>query len=409
MSSEDTRWAIGPFGLDAGRAATYSPERTVLAAVHHMTAANRLADVMPLLERDRRIQVIYTCPPTSMFPGGVEEHLTRIGAGVIPWQQAVQQRFDLAVSASHGQLERLHAPVLQIPHGTGLNKYAKRWEGPGPEARREMYGMERAVLLYRGRVVASAMVVPTRRHLERLRRGCPEAAEIAVVAGDPAFDRLAVSLASRERYRHVLGATGRTLVVVSSTWGPGSLLNRSGDLPARLASMLPRESYQVAVITHPSVWAWAGRRQIRAWLADAVRDGALLIPPEEGWRAVLAASDVVIGDHGSVTCYAAAAGRPVALTGDPETKAGLASTAAALSRLAPRLRMDEPVSPQLDEVTGQWTPARHRQMRERVTDVPLRSGQLIRSVMYRLLELAEPAQPPDVLPMPDPEPLPPLE
>src|ERR1700744_2650893 len=73
MSSEGARWAIGPFGLDAGRAATYSPERTVLAVVHHMTAASRLADVIPLLERDRRIQVIYACPPTSMFPGAAED------------------------------------------------------------------------------------------------------------------------------------------------------------------------------------------------------------------------------------------------------------------------------------------------------------------------------------------------
>lgn len=409
MSSEGARWAIGPFGLDAGRAATYSPERTVLAVVHHMTAASRLADVIPLLERDRRIQVIYACPPTSMFPGGAEDYLTRMGAVVIPWQQALQQRFDLAVSASHGQLERLHAPVLQIPHGVGLNKYAKRWEGPGPEAPRELYGMERAVLLYRGRVVASAMVVPTRRHRERLRRACPEAAEIAIVAGDPAFDRLLMSLDLRERYRHALGATDRTLVAVSSTWGSGSLLNRSGDLPVRLASLLPCKSHQVALILHPSIWAWAGYRQVRAWLGDAVREGALLIPPEEGWRAVLAASDIVVGDHGSVTCYAAAAGRPVVLVGDPEEETSAASTVSTLSRLAPRLRMDEPLAPQLSAASARWTPARHRQMRERVTDAPLRSGELIRSVMYRLLDLAEPAQPPVVLPVPDPQPLPPLE
>lgn len=381
----------------------------MLAVVHHMTAANRLADVLPLVEGDLRIQVIYTCPPTSMFPGGAEAYLTRIGAVVIPWQQAVEQRFDLAVSASHGQLERLHAPVLQIPHGTGLNKYAKRWEGPGPEARRELYGMERAVLVYRGRVVASALVVPTQRHRERLRRACPEAAEVAVVAGDPAFDRLLVSLNSRERYRHVLGSADRTLVAVSSTWGPGSVLDRSGDLPLRLVSLLPPKSHQVAVILHPSVYAWAGYRQVRAWLAEAVRAGALLIPPEEGWRAVLAASDIVIGDHGSVTCYAAAAGRPVVLTGDPEDGAGLASTATALSRLAPRLVTEEPIAPQLEAAAGQWTPARHRKMRERVTDAPLRSGELIRSVMYRLLELAEPIQSPAVLPVPDPQPLPPLE
>lgn len=409
MSSEDARWAIGPFGLDADRAATYSPERIVLAVVHHMTAASRLSDIMPLLESDRRIQTLYTCPPTSMFPGGVEEHLMRLGAGVIPWRQAVQHRFDLAVAASYGQLERLHAPVLQVPHGIGLNKYAKRWEGPGPEAPVEMYGMERAVLLYRGRVVASAMVVPTQRHLRRLRRVCPEAAGIAVVAGDPAFDRLMASLPLRERYRHALGVADKTLVAVSSTWGPGSLLNQFQDLPSRLAGTLPRESCRLAVIVHPTVWAWAGRRQIRAWLADAVRAGAVLVPPEEGWRAVLAAADVVIGDHGSVTGYAAAAGRPVILASFPEGEADPASTIARLRVLAPRLRMSDPIAPQIAEATARWTSARHQRIREMVTDVPARSGELIRSLMYRLLDLAEPARPPVVLPVPAPEPLPPLE
>jgi hypothetical protein len=62
MPYDDERWMPGPFGLDARRAATYSPERTVLTVVHHMTAATRLADIAPLLECDRRIQT--ACPRT---------------------------------------------------------------------------------------------------------------------------------------------------------------------------------------------------------------------------------------------------------------------------------------------------------------------------------------------------------
>lgn len=407
MALQDDR--MGPFGLDADRAATYSPERTVLAVIHHMTAASRMADIMPLLESDRRIQTVYTCPPTSMFPGGVGEHLARLGMVVIPWRQAVQQRFDLAVAASYGQLERLHAPVLHVPHGIGFTKYAKRWEGPGPEAHLELYGMERAVLLYRGRVVASAMVVPTRRDLGRLQRGCPEAAEVAVVAGDLAFDRLEASLTFRERYRNALGVADRTLVAVSSTWGPGSLLNRFPDLPGRLAGLLPRDAYRVAAIVHPSVWAWTGRYLVRARLSDGVRDGLLLVPPEEGWRAVLAAADIVIGDHGSVTCYAAAAGRPVILASFPREEVDPASTVAALGRLAPRLRADEPIAPQLAVTAASWTPAKHQKMRKLVTDAPGRSGELVRSLMYRMLELEEPGQAPRISPVPAPRPLPPLE
>src|SRR5579859_1942699 len=134
MSYEAERWQPGPFGLDASRAATYTPARTVLAVVHHMTAATRLADVVPMLEADRRVQVVYTCAPGSVSPGWTAEHLARLGAVVIPWGQATQVRFDLAVAASYGQLERLHAPVVHVPHGIGFNKYAKRWDGAGPGA-----------------------------------------------------------------------------------------------------------------------------------------------------------------------------------------------------------------------------------------------------------------------------------
>jgi hypothetical protein len=409
MGFEDHQWVSGAFGLDAGRAATYSPERTVLAVIHHVTAATRLADVTPLLESDRRVQMVYTCAPSSVSPGWTGEYLARRGAMVIPWQQAVRTRFDLAIAASSGQLERLHAPVLRLPHGTGFNKYAKQWDGPGRRTGRELYGMERAVLVYRGRVIPAAMVVPTTRDLLRLRRACPEAAEVAVVCGDPAFDRLIASLAWRERYRQALGVQDRILIAVSSTWGPASLLQRCPDLLTRLTRQLPPDLYRVAATIHPNVWAWSGRRQVRAWFADSTRRGLILVPPEEGWRAVLVAADYVVGDHGSATCYAAAIERPVILASSPGGEVDPASTSARLSRMAPLLRSIDALETQLEETAARWTPARHRQIRGLVTDAPGRSGELIRSLMYRLLNLTEPEQEPVLRPVPDPEPLATLE
>jgi hypothetical protein len=409
MPHEEQQWEIGPFGLDARRAATFAPERTVLAVVHHMTAATRLADIMPLLEADRRIQVVYACAPGSASPGWTAEYLERLGAVVIPWQQATQTQFDLAVAASYPQLERLHAPVLHVPHGIGFNKYLKRWEGAGPAAGREMCGLERAALIHRGRVVPSAMVVPTERDLQRLRQGCPEAAPVASVAGDPAFDRLAASVPARELYRQALGAQDRTLVVVSSTWGPGSLLQRWPDLLGELTSQLPADSYRVAAIAHPHVWAWCGRRQLRAWLAETMRAGLVLLPPEEGWRAALAAADCVIGDHGSVTCYAAAIGRPVALASLAAEELDPACTVARLGRMAPRIRPGKDLTAQLGHVARAWTPARHRVIRDLVTSAPGRSAVLIRTLMYQLLNLAEPGSAAIARPVPAPQPLAALE
>jgi hypothetical protein len=397
-------WTRGPFGLDGGRGRTLRHRRTVLAIAHNVTAGTRLGDVVPLIEEDQRIQVVFTHPPSSVLSAGTSEFLGRLGGVVIPWQQATQIRFDLALAASAGQLERVHAPVVSMPHGIGLNKYPARWTMPGPGAPREVAGTERSRFVWHGRVTMSALLLPTQRQVERLRRSCPEAAAIATVTGDPCYDRLAASMPSRERYRRALGTGDRKLVAVSSTWGPGSLLNRQPGLIADLVRRLPADRYQVAAIVHPSAWAWHSTRQLHAWLADALRHGLILVPPEEGWRAVLAAADVVVGDHGSVTCYSAAAGTPVLLASFPAAEIEPGCTVTAVGKIARRLRPGQPYAAQLARGIAAWSPQRHEAIRALVTDIPGGSAAAIRTVLYRLLKLPEPPTGPRPHPVPLPRP-----
>jgi hypothetical protein len=398
-------WSYGPFGLDAGRGQTLRCQRTVLVVIHTVTAGTRLGDVVPLLESDRRVQVVFTFAPSALVSGGVQKFLGRLGGVTVPWQQAVQTRFDLALAASDGLLEWVHAPVVTMLHGAGYNKYPARWDGYGPRARRQVAGPEPARLVCHGRMISSALVLPTRSQVERLRRSCPEAAGIAVVAGDPCFDRLAASLSSRDRYREALGTGGRTLVAVSSTWGPGSLLCRHPGLLAELVDQLPSGQYQVAAIIHPGVWHWHSARQIRAWYADCVRRGLVLVPPEEGWRAVLAAADIVVGDHGSVSCYAAAAGLPVLLASFPADEIEPGSPVATLAAMASRLRAGRSYAAQLEQAASAWRPEHHSVIRALVTDIPGQSAGAIRSLLYRLMRLSAPSAGPDVLPVPAPRPV----
>lgn len=402
-------WAHGPFGLDAQRGQTVRYQRTVLVVVHHVKAGTRLGDVVPLLEGDRRIQVVFTHAPSSLISGGVREYLSRLRGVVVPWQQATQMQFDLALAASDGLLEWVHAPVMKLPSGVGYNKYPARWDGDGVETLREAAGPEPVRLISHGRTIASAIVLPTRTQVERLRRSCPEAARIAVVAGDPCFDRLVASMPLREDYRGALGVGERTLVVVSSTWGPGSLLGRNPGLLTELFDQLPQHRYKVAAIIHPGIWDWHGPRQVRAWYDDSMQRGLLIVPPEEGWRAVLAAADVVVGDHGSTTCYAAGAGIPVLLASRGEGEVEPGSPSATLGEIAPGLRPlhvgAQRYAAQIESAASAWRPERHEQIRALVTDVPGQSAQLIRSAMYRLMKLPEPDQPAQTRPVPLPRPL----
>ncbi|WP_241837539.1 hypothetical protein [Streptomyces sp. CB02115] len=80
-----------------------------------------------------------------------------------------------------------------------------------------------------------------------------------------------------------------------------------------MTSELPSDEYRIAAVLHPNIWHGHGPGQIRAWLDRARRAGLALIDPLEDWRQALLAADVVIGDHSSVTYYAAALGTPVLL------------------------------------------------------------------------------------------------
>ncbi len=105
---------------------TAPDSRRVLVVVHTVTALTRLLDILPLLESDPRVQVVFTRARTSNFREGVTEFLSDIGAVVAPWEQAVEEEFDLALSASYGDdLHRIKAPMVVFSHGAGYNKLVK--------------------------------------------------------------------------------------------------------------------------------------------------------------------------------------------------------------------------------------------------------------------------------------------
>jgi hypothetical protein len=395
-------WVQGPVGMDAAAGATVPVKRTVLAVVHSVVTAARLADILPVLASDWRIQVVFSAAP-SLFPGGVQDFLHDMGAAVIPWQQAVRERFDLAIAAATGQLERLHAPVLLMPHGVGYAKYPARWGAYGPPAPRYAHGTERQQLVYHGRVVPAAILLAHRDRLAQLRRSCPEAAPAVVIAGDPCHDRLVASLPLRAAYRRALRVKDdQKLILVTSTWGPQSLLGQAPEILSRLLTDLPADRYRVAVSLHPDAWYWHGPWQIRAWHADGRRSGMTLLPAAEGWRGALVAADLVIGDHGSVTFYAASLGVPVVLAAFPSEDVAPGSHVALLGRTAPKLVPGEPLLAQLEHAVAAYRPERYARVRGQVTSVPGQAQQIFRQVIYRQLGLSEPPGVPETTPVPLP-------
>ncbi|MBM7770664.1 hypothetical protein JOD54_000868 [Actinokineospora baliensis] len=368
-------WAAVPVGIDAQRWRTVCTSRTVLVVVHTVVSAQRLLDVVGLVESDPRVQVLYTCAP-DVFGAGVQRVLAEAGAFEIPWVRAVRERFDLVVAAAHGGLERLHGPLVVLPHGAA---YGKRSAAGGP-----VYGLDAARLVKDGRVLPSVLVLSHERQREVLADQCPEALSAALVAGDPCYDRMLASAHLRERYRRALGVRrDRRLVLVASTWGAGSLVEKEFSLYARLLRELDPRRYRVAATVHPAVWSGHGLRQVRSWLGHSVARGLLLVEPERDWRPLVIAADQVIADHGSTGVYAAATGIPVLTTGSPAERLDPASPQALLAGSAPRWDAARSAESQFHQADPQLGAA----VAERLTSRPRGAHRVLRERLYELLEL----------------------
>jgi hypothetical protein len=360
--------------------------------VHTVVSGQRLLDVVDLLETDPRVQVIYTAAP-DVFAGGVDQFLRQIGALEVPWQQATRERFDLVLSAAYGGLGELHAPIMVLPHGAGYAKRTPQSELGDGRAVRSVYGLGAEHLVRGGRVVPASIVLSHEAQRDLLARQCPDAADVALVAGDPCYDRLHASTGLRHDYRAALGVdAGQQLVVVASTWGRQSLFSRREKLLPSLVRQLDPRRFRIAVLVHPAAWFGHGRRQIQAWLAEERAAGVLVIEPEIDWRAAIVAADFTIGDHGSVTAYAASIGVPVFRTDPVVDNVDRASAQSYVAEGATLLRSANPIEPQLRQALVHQPSDLAQAVTSRLTSRPGQSHRILRAEMYRLLHLSVPGR-----------------
>ncbi|WP_442805283.1 hypothetical protein [Streptomyces sp. GMY02] len=392
-------------------------QRRVLLVVHNVTSAGRLLDLVPLFHDDFRVQLLVTSTGSSVFQGGIQELFAELELPVLPWEQALSTPVDLAVSASFGgELAQIKGHLSVISHGVGYTKRlgkpgaGSREPGagsrePGAGSREPTFGLSSEWLLDEGEPFVDGLVLSHPEQLERLARVCAPAVPAAVLAGDPCFDRMLAAVPYRERFRRALGLRrGQRLVVLNSTWNPEGLFGSGGGqdvLPGllpRLAAELPADDYRLAAVLHPNIWYGHGPGQIRVWLDRARRAGLALIDPVRAWRQALLAADLVLGDFGAVSYYAAALGTPVLLAADG---AGVLDPQAPLAdfvRHAPRLDPLAPLRPQVEGALAGHrpdpAPARF------VTSEPARSAELLRRHFYTLLGLPEPAAPASLEPLP---------
>ncbi|MFE0175745.1 hypothetical protein ACFWZ2_25840 [Streptomyces sp. NPDC059002] len=385
--SADLPFLRAPVGRDAHRWSTFPGERTLVVAARTLTSTIRVLEVLPaVLRGDPRVTVVFTHDPTSAFSDGSLDLLHDAGCRVMPWDQLPHITPDLILTASENiEVPEGDCPVLVLPHGVGFQKYVP--DSRSPHSR--LSGVVPDALLEAGRAWTAVSHPEQERQLLAAH---PKSAGRTLLVGDPCLDELLVSTDRRPDYRRALGvADHQRLVLVSSTWGPTSLIGRSPGLPARLLAGLPWDAYRVALVLHPNVWSAHGAWSVRTLQAAALDAGLLLMPPVHDWRPALVAADVVVGDHGSVTLYGGALGKPLALAAYGED-AVPGTAGAELARLAPRFDPEGPPLRQIEDVVRAHArePERYAPVAGRAFDEPGTALARLRTALYDLLGLAPP-------------------
>ncbi|MFE2374836.1 hypothetical protein [Streptomyces sp. NPDC059398] len=401
MSVNTTKTAL----IEQGQWLTVPDCKRILVVVHTVAFAQRLQEVICLLEADFRIQVVFTVAPHA-FGGGVTQYLRSLGIATVPWDQALRAEFDLALAAGSRGVHALRAPVVRISHGAGHIKLLTDTSVLAPGEKRTPGMLSRQHLLHEGRVGPAAIVYAHERDVRELADSCPEALPVAHVVGDPCVDRITSGMDRREEFRRALGVgVGRQLVIVTSTWGPTSTFGRFDTLLPQLLSQLPAHRYRVALLLHPNVFAGHGSWQVRSWLAGCRARGIAVVPPEADWQVPLIAADWIIGDHGSLTAYGTLTRAALLLTPGPRREISASSPAALLATLAPAVSPAHPLAGQLRYAAEQYVPGRYAEVAALLSSAPGQFHRRMRTLLYRLLRLGEPAWAPAVPPLPTPPPL----
>ncbi len=327
------------------RQLTLPSERQIVLAGRTQQALARLHfDLAPLFAADPRIDYRYAIVPGSDHALPAKRFILKYDLPEVDWEDVTKSNTDLVITASpRGFIFDRGIPTVVIPHGAGHNRLLPDTSG--------VAGLCREHLVSDSGAKPSFIALPGAVAYRQLRQECPEALDRADITGDVCWERFHISEDRRQHYRRALGVSDtQKLIVLASTWGRDSLVGRDHSAIPKLHEWLSDPETVVAFVPHPNIDSGNPPSTDHRY-ASHVRNGLIMVPPEEGWRSLIVAADYIVGDHGSVTVYAAALGRPVAIGEFGFSEMPAEGALARLGRELPRLQWSE--RPSVERLTSQ--------------------------------------------------------
>jgi hypothetical protein len=392
----------------ADRYQTLRTLRDVLIVLRNLTTLSRLRDVMPAIA-DTRIRVRITIDEGSSAVGGFLEQVRYAGFNPIPWSEACEIEHDLIIAAHvNASLASLRGPIFCIAHGRAYGRRVAFRTGDHSSP----VGLSNGELVAQGVVIPAIIGLADDCQLRQLEETCPAALPRAHTIGDPTFEVIQYNTqSSRMELRASLEIPEDVKVVLlSSTWGPHSLLAHHPDLPNKMVAQLPADRYKVVLILHPNVWAMHQPGVLIGQYRRALAAGMIIIRPCADWHVGPVIADLVIGDHGSVAGYGAANGVPFLAAGSGSDELVDDPAVGRYTEIAARINGEGDLRSQIEQAIAEGARSdvteaarvtlgrcdhsleRFRQKVYEVLDLPLPDEQLPPRALDRL-ELVPPGQP----------------
>lgn len=369
---------------------TRQVQKRMLVVVRNDVSLDRVLELLYAIGEDIVLALKFVVDIGSKFAGEIAAHLRTLGCDVISWEEAIRQRWDVIYAAHvNNHLAELNGPLLVTAHGVSYNRI--RPESTGGDISYPV-GLSPFELTSDGRVFPAFIGLGAPEQLSRMFQG---ARDRAILVGDPVYDKLMAGRHQRRKIRTKLQVGNRKLVLVSSTWGDCSTIHTRRAMIKRLVAVLPSDEYVVALVTHPNILSGESPFEIHNDLVDELDSGLLLIDSTT-WQAALIAADLVIGDHGSVTNYAAGIGLPVLIASNGEEELHPASPVAWLHGKLPRLDHITCLHTQIEKTLTEHDPNRWRDLIQEIFGLPGKGMEATVNALRALMNEPPLATPPRI-------------
>jgi len=368
----------------------------ILARTHRRCAKKRVllcadsrlmveyaSDAAKFIRDDPRVTIALTGPAAKLFGRCMlRDAAAELGYRYVPYVLARAQWWDLIIFAEYRAADRYHPdiPKVLVNHFLGGGKIISGKE----------YRFQRD-LTHHGRPLFASIFEASEAERDRAVASDPSLADKLRIVGDLRSDRMLELNASRRGIRHAMGfSESDKVVLIQSTWGPQSIMERCGrELMAEAIRLLDEGKYKFILSTHPH--HWHGPRAVQhpwgKFLLDHERLGLVVIRPSDDWARFMVASDLVVTDNTSLSATYCQLQKPFVFIEIPENTIPDGSTVHQLYSISPHFDSPAHLERAINRSLQSYPYDELQQISHQVNSAPGQAGERIQREMYRLLDL----------------------